>query len=229
VKLRGTEALTLEVGASLPPSRARATVPARFEVPSAEGGEARGSLLFFRMTGLAMDGLPFPSFDYGEALWRISVRLSGPDGVLAWFAVACDIDNPIVRALGARLVRYPTRAAKIIASEAKWKVDGSAAGGTSQAPNDGSAPTPETALELKVSDVDVGEIPTLRRTFVASGDRIYEIPWDEIPPARARSVRVTTVNDGLVRTTFGEGAKLDETGIVHRGRVHMCWLARRDS
>ena len=208
MRLRGTEALTLEVGASLPSSRAREMVPARFAVPSAEGGDARGSLLFFRMTGLAMDGLPFPSFDYGEALWRISVRLSSADDALAWFAVACDIDNPIVRALGARLVRYPTRAAKIIASEAKWKVG---------------------ALELKVSDVDVGEIPTLRRTFVASGERIYEIPWDEIPPARARSVRVAVVNDGLVRKTFGEGAKLDETGIVHRGRVHMCGLARRDS
>ena len=112
MRLRGTEALTLEVGASLPSSRAREMVPARFAVPSAEGGDARGSLLFFRMTGLAMDGLPFPSFDYGEALWRISVRLSSADDALAWFAVACDIDNPIVRALGARLVRYPTRAAK---------------------------------------------------------------------------------------------------------------------
>ncbi len=159
------------------------------------------------MTGLVMQGLPFPSFDYSEALWRVSVVF---DGKPAWFGVACDIDHPIVRTVGARLVRYPTRAAKIIASEARWKVE-----------------TPETAIELKVSDEDVGEIPTPRRTFVAAGKRVYEIPWDEIPPARARSVRVTVLNDGLVRKTFGEGAKLDETGIVHRGRVHICGRARR--
>jgi len=220
VRLSGTEALTFEVGASLPPSRAREVVPARFELEQA-AGVPRGSVLFFRMTGLVMRGLPFPSFDYCEALWRVGVVFEGKP---AWFAVACDIDHPIVRALGARIVRYPTRAAKILTSEARWKVeaevggsvelrvsvDGSAVGGTSRA-----------------SSADAGEIPALRRTFVSSGKRVYEIPWDEVAPTRARSAQVTVVSDALVQATFGDGAKLDDMGVVHRGRIHMCGGARR--
>lgn len=197
MELRGTEALTLEVGASLAPDEARALVPQRFEL---EGG--RANILLFRMTGLSM-----ARFDYFEALWRVSVR---HEGALAWVAVKCDIDHPIVRALGARFVRYPTREAKIVGSEGKWSVDASG-----------------TKLDLGVRDEDKAAVPALRRTFVASGDRVYEIPWNEEPPAKARSVKVTVQDDALVRATFGEGAKLDETGVVHRGRVHICGFARR--
>jgi hypothetical protein len=154
------------------------------------------------MTGLS----PF-GFDYFEALWRVSIV---HEGVLAWLAVKCDIDHPIVRALGARFVRYPTRAAKIVGSEGKWVVD--AAG---------------TKLELGVRDEDKANVPDMRRTFVASGDRAWEIPWDEEPPAKARSVKVKIEDDTLFRATFGEGAKLDDTGVVHRGRVHICGFARR--
>ena len=197
MELRGTEALTLEVGASLAPKAARALVPQRFELE-----DGRANVLLFRMTGLSV-----ARFDYFEALWRVSVR---HEGALAWFAVKCDIDHPIVRGLGARLVRYPTRAAKIVGSEGKWSVD---AGGTK--------------LEIGVRDEDKASVPELRRCFVASGDRVYEIPWNEEPPAKARAVRVKVEDDALVRATFGDGAKLDETGVVHRGRVHICGFAKR--
>jgi len=193
MKMRGTEALTLEVGANVD---SRKLVPDRFEV------DGRANILFFKMTGLS----PF-GFDYFEALWRVSVR---HEGALAWLAVKCDIDHPIVRALGARFVRYPTRAARIVGSEGKWSVD--AAG---------------TKLDLGVRDEDKTSVPELRRTFVASGDRVFEIPWNEEPPAKARSVKLTVQDDALVRATFGEDAKLDETGVVHRGRVHICGFARR--
>jgi hypothetical protein len=197
MELRGTEALTLEVGASLPPDAARALVPQRFEL---EGG--RANVLFFHMTGLSI-----ARFDYFEALWRVSIV---HEGALAWLATRCDIDHPIVRALGARFVRYPTREAKIVGSEGKWSVDANG-----------------TKLELGVRDDDKAKMPELRRCFVASGDRVYEIPWNEEPPAKARSVKVTALDDALVRATFGEGAKLDDVGVVHRGRVHICGFAKR--
>jgi hypothetical protein len=193
MKLRGTEALTLEVGVNVD---ARKLVPERFEV------DGRANLLLFKMTGLS----PF-GFDYFEALWRVSVR---HEGALAWVAVKCDIDHPIVRALGARFVRYPTREARIVGSEGKWSVDASG-----------------TKLELGVRDEDKAAVPELRRCFVASGDRVWEIPWNEEPPAKARAVKLSVQDDALVRATFGEGSTLDETGVVHRGRVHICGFAKR--
>ena len=193
--LSGTEALTFEVGASISLSAARALVPSRFEV------EARASLLLFKMSGL---GVSLARFDYAEALWRISIR---HEGVPAWFGVKCDLDHPVVRALGALVVRYPTRAAKIVGSEGRWLVEAS-----------------EGKLDVRVSDEEAADVPPLRRVFV--GDA-YEIPWDEEPPARARSARLTVTDDSLVRATLGEDAKLDDHGVVHRGRVHMCGRARR--
>lgn len=196
--MRGTEALTLEVGVSISSAFARAIVPERFEV------EARASVLFFKMSELTASFFPLAKFDYAEALWRIAIRHEGEP---AWFAVKCDLDHPVVRTLGARLVRYPTRAARIIGSEGRWSVA-----------------TSDAKLELRVSDDDDTEIPPLRRMFVPGG---FEIPWDEVAPTRARSARITMGDDALVRATLGEDAKLDGTGVVHRGRVHMCGFARR--
>ncbi len=206
MKLQGPEALSFEVGATLSSAAARALVPERFEIEASDD-TARASLLFFEMSGLVLRAVPFPAFDYREALWRVSIR---HEGALAWFAVKCDIDQPIVRALGARIVRYPTRAARIVGSEGRWSVD---AGGTK--------------LDVRVKDEDKGEVPALRRTFVASGRNVFEIPWDEVPPARARRVGISANDDALLRATFGESAKLDGEGVVHRGRVHICGSARR--
>jgi hypothetical protein len=190
MKLRGTEALTLEIGADVP---ARGLVPERFEV------DGRANVLFFHMTGLSV-----ARFDYFEALWRVSIRY---EGAPAWLVVKCDIDHPVVRALGARFIRYPTRAARIVGSEGKWTVD---AGGTK--------------LDVRVKDEDKASVPEPRRTFVASG---HEIPWEEVPPSRARAVKVIVEDDALVRATFGDSAKLDATGVVHRGREHICGFAKR--
>jgi hypothetical protein len=206
MKMRGTEALTLEVGATVD---RHWHVPERFEL------DGRANVLLFKMTGLS----PF-GFDYFEALWRVSVR---HEGALAWLAVKCDIDHPIVRALGARFVRYPTREARIVGSEGKWVVE-SAEGGPTQL---GRVDANGTKLDLRVKDEDSAKVPELRRCFVANGDRVWEIPWNEEPPAKARSVKLDVQDDALVRATFGDGAKLDETGVVHRGRVHICGFAKR--
>ncbi len=186
------------MGASVSSSFARSVVPDRFEV------EPRASLLLFKMSGLAASFFPLVKFDYAEALWRIAIRHEGEP---AWFAVKCDLDHPVVRALGARLVRYPTRAARIVGSEGRWSVRTEAA-----------------SLELGVSDEDTALVPSLRRIFVPGG---FEIPWDEVPPGRARSARIKVTDDALLRATLGDDAKLDATGVVHRGRTHMCGFARR--
>jgi hypothetical protein len=87
--LRGTETDTLELDGALPPG-AREIVPAPLVVAD---GPVRVSLLLFRMEGLHVRGVPWPAFDYREALWRTRVDLDGAPG---WFAVACDLDSPTI-------------------------------------------------------------------------------------------------------------------------------------
>jgi hypothetical protein len=179
-------------------------VPAPLRV---DDGAVRVNLLVFAMRGLAMKGVPRPRFDYREALWRIAVRV---DGELAWFAIACDIDDPVVRALGGRIVRYPTRAARI---DARWRV--ATAAGT---------------LELHLTETaEPVAAVAARRTFVRAGSRVYEIPWEEIAAPERRLARVDVVADALADATFGGGVAWDGSGVVHRGRVHMCGVARRVS
>ena len=122
-----------------------------------------------------------------------------------------EVDANLLVILDALLVDASvTRAAKIVGSEARWSL--TAEGGK---------------LELHVSDEDEADLPRLRRTFVARGEAVYEIPWDEIAPARARSAEVTVAEGSLLALTFGDAATLDGTGVVHRGRVHVCGFARR--
>ena len=111
--LKGTETDTLELGGTLPAS-ARSIVPAPLEVPD---GPLHVDVLFFAMRGLALRGMPWPTFDYQEALWRVAVRIDGEPG---WFAVACDLDSPTIRAFGRRVVRYPVRVARF---DQRWSVD----------------------------------------------------------------------------------------------------------
>jgi len=204
----------LELGATLDLAAARALVPERFAIDE-QDGVARANVLLFKMSGLTMSALPVARFDYGEALWRVSIR---HEGAPAWFAVKCDIDDPIVRALGGQLVKYPTRAARIVGSEAKWRVEARASGARDAA---------DSRLEVRVSDADDAPVPATRRTFVSRGARVFEIPWEEIPPSRARSARIAVLDAALLRATLGESARLDDTGVVLRGRVHMCGFARR--
>ncbi len=199
--LRGTEADTLELDGTLPAS-ARSHVPAPLEIPE---GPVRVNVLFFAMRGLALRGVPWPTFDYQEALWRIAVQL---DGVPAWFAIACDLDHASIRALGRRIVRYPTRVARF---ERRWSVE--ASGGTLSTRVIEEAQSPEP-------------VPA-QRTFVRDGTCVYEIPWEEIAAPERHAASVEVLCDSLSERTFGERVTWASSGLVHRGRIHMCGVARR--
>ncbi|HVY45622.1 MAG TPA: hypothetical protein VHB21_07065, partial [Minicystis sp.] len=107
----GTELTTLSLGGTLGAREARALVGDDLALEGERDAERVPVDLFaFRMRGLRARGLFAPRFDYDELLWRVGVML---DGAPAWFAVACDIDRPVMRALGAALVRYPVRASTL--------------------------------------------------------------------------------------------------------------------
>jgi hypothetical protein len=198
--LKGTEAETLELDGTLPVA-ARLRVPAPLQV---DDGPVRVNVLWFAMHGLALRGVPWPRFDYCEALWRIAARIAGEP---AWFAIACDLDSPTIRAFGRRVVRYPTRVARF---GARWSVE--ADGGT---------------LATRVAETTESPEPVpARRTFVRDRDRVYEIPWEEIAAPVRCVARVEVVADTLSERTFGERATWASSGLVHRGRIHMCGVAR---
>jgi hypothetical protein len=201
--LKGTEADTLELDGTLP-AAARASIPAQLEVAA---GPLRVNVLFFAMRGLRMRGVPWPTFDYREALWRIAVELDGEPG---WLAVACDLDSPMIRAFGRRLVRYPTRVARF---NGRWSVE--AAGGAFSTRVIEGAESPEA-------------VPA-RRTFVRDGGRVYEIPWEEIAAPERHVARVEVLSDSLSEPTFSRPVTWASSGLVHRGRIHQCGIARRAS
>lgn len=203
MELRGEETVTVELTGSLARDEARRLVPQRLALEEI-GERAVVGLLLFQMRGLKLAGLPGPSFDYSEALWRIGVAEQGQP---AWYAVACDVDHGAVRALGRLLIRYPTRAGVI-----RWT-------------------TPTTTVEvngrvLQISadpaDVDVAPVPA-RRAFV--GD-LYEVPWREDPAPYRRTAAIEVLDDGLALATVG-AVTWQPTGLLHRGRIHRCGFARR--
>jgi hypothetical protein len=198
--LRGTEADTLELDGAL--AGAQVHVPAPL---TCADSPMRVNILLFAMRGLTVRGVPWPRFDYHEALWRIAVEL---DGEPAWLATACDLDSPVIRALGRRIVRYPTRVARFAG---RWSVE--AAGGA-------------LAVELAETEHAPAAQPP-RRTLVTDRGCVYEIPWQEIAAPVRRTARVALVTDTLSAITFESRATWSETGLVHRGRIHMCGVARR--
>ncbi len=213
IELRGTERLTVEIEGRLDPGRARELVaPLSLEL---HDGGACVSLLLFDMRGMVLRGAPGPSFDYGEALWRIGVVV---DGAPCWFAVTCDLDHPFVRALGARLVRYPVRRARFTFGEpltetaAVWPVRMAAEEG-------------ELSVRAVVSEREVEATPP-RRIFVRGGDRLFRIPWQE-DPAPFRRLAEAEVAGSLGDRTFGAPVSFRPGAVVHHGRVHRCGVARR--
>jgi hypothetical protein len=186
--LRGTESDTLELEGTL-----------------LDG--ARVSLLFFAMSGLKLRGVPWPGFDYNEALWRTDARIEGEP---AWLAVACDLDSALVRAFGRRIVRYPTRVARFTG---RWSVENDAGVFSVRAIPAASSPDPMAA----------------RRTLVRDGGRVWEIPWQEIPAPERHVAKVEVLSDSLSEPTFGARVEWSSRGLVHRGRTHMCGIARRTS
>jgi hypothetical protein len=159
----------------------------------------RVGVLFFAMRGLRFKGMPGPGFDYREALWR----KREDDG--AWLAVACDLDSALVRAFGRRIVRYPARKASF---DGQWKV---------------LTDRGELSASAHANDEHPDPVPP-RRTIVREGDRAWEIPWEEIPGERSLA-GVEILSDTLSEPTFGARVKWSSTGLVHRGRIHMCGFA----
>lgn len=209
MELKGQETATLELRGALALADARAKVPATLELEEVDGRAVVG-LLLFQMKGLKAVGVPGPSFDYAEALWRVGVVVAGRP---AWFAVACDLDHGLVRTLGRWMIRYPTRAASV-----DW-----AAGD----------PVTVTVLgngaALRVSawskEGEVAAVPP-RRALVGSASALYEVPWNEEPAPWRRAAAVEVIDDALTVATLGV-VRWSRDGLLHRGRIHRCGFARR--
>ena len=208
LELRGTEALTLELRGTLDPDRARALVAPWRPIVSDDGAELE--LLVFDMRGLRPKGLPGPRLDYREALWRIGIE---HDGAPAWLGHTCDLDHSLVRALGRYLVRYPVRTATFdLEGDDPVTIRVAASGHA-----------------LSVSAGATAEVPPAeppRPIVVRSGPRAYRIPWREDPTPDRHRARVTVEQDDLSVVTLGVPVAWAPTGLLHRGRVHRCGLAR---
>ncbi len=205
--LAGTEAHTLELGLSIDAARARALAGAELE-PEIAGHAARADVLFFAMRGLGVSGVPFGRIDYGEALFRLSVRWRDRP---AWLALACDLDARAVQVLGRWLVRYPVRAAT-------FEIDGRRFAT--------SAAEGRLSVEAEPSE-DAAPAEPARPMLVRDGGVLYRIPWREEPAPWRRWARCEVRDDALARATFGAAPTFDASGVVHRGRVHRCGVARR--
>lgn len=204
--LSGTELRTLEVGLSLDAALARA-LAGELE-PELADGAGRGDVLFFSMRGLGVTGVPLFRFDYGEALFRLSVRWRGE---AAWLALACDLDAKLIQVLGRWLVRYPVRPARLALEDGCFTSSAS-----------GGALSIATAVEAD----EPAPLPA-RPLLVRQGATLYRIPWREDPAPWRRLARCTATDDGLAVKTFGGAVHFDATGTLHRGRVHRCGVARR--
>lgn len=215
LELNGTEALTVEIGGHLPEDRAREILGPDLD-PELRAGAATVSLLIFQMRGLQLGRLPFPSFDYGEALWRIGLHFAGGP---AWFAVACDLDRPAVRWAGRRIVRYPVRRAILRFSPSLTPLEG---GTRIEVLAAGERLLLQT---LGVGATRVAEPP--RRAIVRAGATLFEIPWREDPAPVRHETSIDLLDADLVERTLGPGAVLDAMGLLHRGRRHHCGLAHR--
>ena len=199
--LKGTETETLELDGTLPES-ARSIVPA--PLVTAEG-RLHVNVLCFAMHRLRLQAVPWPTFDYREALWRVAVEHDGEPG---WFAIACDLDSATIRAFGRRVVRYPTRVARF---DGRWSVD-------------------VNGSTLATRVIEGAESPPAvpaRRTFVRDGAHVFEIPWQELAAPERHVAQVEITADSLSEQTFGARASWAPSGLVHRGRIHMCGIARR--
>ena len=207
MEFRGEETTTLELLGALALPTARGLVPSALALEEADGRAVVG-LLLFQMRGLGLRGVPGPSFDYSEALWRIGVVV---DGQPAWFAVACDLDHLAVRAMGRLMIRYPTRAAAIA-----WTAGDSV---TLEVGN----PLGAFHVSARPEGSEVASVPP-RRAFVGGGS-LYEVPWREEPAPFRRVASVEVLDDSLTLATLGE-VSWRRNALLHRGRIHRCGLAR---
>ncbi|MEW5851713.1 MAG: hypothetical protein AB2A00_23185 [Myxococcota bacterium] len=211
-ELVGTEELTLEISGRVPEDEARKRVPSELPLEIHDGGVSV-MVLLFSMRGLHARLTLLPRFNYGEALWRIGVRFHDEP---AWFSPACDIDNPLIRAMGARVVRYPVREARIVLREARGvhaHVD-----------------TAEGALTASATPL-TGSLPPThpRPQLVGSSGNLFRIPWGEEPAPFRRHATVSVGDASLAVRTLGGPIRWDAVGVIHKGRMHHCGPARRVS
>ncbi len=209
LELIGTENITIEWTGSLDRVTAASLVgELKLEVDGAD--RIPVSLLIFQMKGLHLRGLPFPSFHYGEALWRIGVI---HEGVPSWFACACDLDSRWIRWGGARWVHYPVRRAQFHFSQASAstvvEVRGHDCGMTVHATPAEFTPPAEPPRPL----------------FVRTATRCYRIPWREDPAPLRNAAQLEWENQALAVATFGANVRWDSLGLLHRGRIHRCGLS----
>lgn len=192
--LEGTEVSTLEVAGEIDVA-----------VPDPFRATGEGSLLLFAMKSLGLPGVP-TGLDYREALWRVGITL---ENERAWLVVRCDIDSRIVRALGARVVKYPTRAASFEHADDTWTVR-----------------TGEGELRARFFRKEWVEPTAARRTFVIQKGRIWEIPWEEVPARTRHLAHVEISRDTLSSRTYGRPMRWLDVGVAHAGRIHRCGIAR---
>lgn len=209
--LRGREEATVELGGRIDRDAARRLLGDGIEL-EAGGDGARAELLVFRMRGLHARAIPWPKFDYAEALWRIAATWRGEP---VWFGAVCDLDRSAIRAMGRALVRYPVRAASVTIDdphEKQWTVDVAA----------------PACLRLVVHPdaTDVAAVPP-RPLLVRDAGRLFRIPWEEHRGPYRRRAAVEVIDDDLSESTLGVRVDWDTTALALRNRTHMCSLARR--
>lgn len=209
--LTGTEELSIEVSGNLPKDRAMALVG---DMPlELVKGHVPVSLLLVQMKGLRAEGLATPGFNYGQALWRIGIKL---DNVPAWLGLLCDIDSTLVRKSAGWLIRYPLRTATFHfeGSQARGAVDITANGkrcAVFATPTLAEAPPPEAP----------------RRLVVKSSNALWEVPWAEEPAPFRRVARIAFAAEELAEETFGAAVRFLPEGLLHRGRIHRCGPAKK--
>jgi len=203
--LTGTEELSFELSGSvrepcleLPPALSRPRGPLRV------------ALTVFRMRGLRVAGLPGPGVDYMEALWRVAVL---HEGAPVWLAVACDLDSALVRVTGRALIRYPVRAAALALAPTGFEVR--AAGARLAVELDEREPAPPAP-----------PAPPLVPLLVASGARLWRVPWAEVRPRDSERCQLRVSEDTLAGRTLGA---ITWDPFVERltGRGHRCGRAVR--
>jgi hypothetical protein len=200
--LTGRESLTLEV--ELGCGLAAAPHP---ELELEAPGQV--SLLLFAMEQMHAEALPWPKLRYREALWRVRVRHRGAP---AFFASACDLDHPLVKALGRTAIRYPVRDASF-------------------AFEDGAAPrfsvrSPAGALELVARpSPDVAPVIEPLPVLTLGGKALYRIPWRETPTPERVWASLEVRDGALAEATLGAPVTWPSRAVLMRGRQHHCGLA----
>ena len=216
MRLSGTEAISVELAASIAPSAVEAllgTVPEPLSVQRDEAGCGSLSVLVLEMRGLGL-AWPLPTFDYREVLYRLGVMA---DGAPAWLALRCDLDRALVRAAAGAMIRYPVRRAAIEIDHSDDQIC------TFRSVTDGDSLSATLRLEATGAPPAV-TLP--RRTFVVDRGDIFEVPWDERAAPRRSHARVREAQTSACCAVFGGPVVFDERAVVHRGRTHFCGAAR---